>query len=344
MKKTILFVLTLAVLVFGVNVAFAGTPMFENENEEAVKLYEFPGDQNPVQLKEGGDIAQYLMVDAPWSEVHLNCPSWSNNVGSMTFRLYVWQGDYESTVKSQPIAEEKYVDYNDNAWLIHKANGGAYDAGEYLWVLSEPVENVGIWKATYESFETEILQVSYVGGEEKGGCYVVAIVYAPEGANIVAGGSTAGNSGNTTKVAPKDSENIVMYVNNNKAFVMGTEKNLDVAPTVLNGRTFLPVRFVAENFGCVVNWDEATQTVIIEKEDKIIALVIGESSIRISGDYQAIDAAPYVTEGRTMVPIRVIAEAIGMQVEYYDPGLIVIGPHAKSFSPSTAEAFIEYYK
>jgi hypothetical protein len=108
---------------------------------------------------------------------------------------------------------------------------------------------------------------------------------------------------------------------------------------VLNGRTFLPVRFVAENFGCVVSWDEATQTVVIEKEDKIIALTIGESAIRVSGAYNAIDAAPYVTEGRTMVPIRAIAEALGMQVDYYDPGLIIIGPHAKNFDSGKANGF-----
>ena len=342
MKKIVLF--TLIISMFACTVAFAGTPMFENENKDAVKLYEFPGDQNPTQLKGGSDIGQYIMVDAPWSEIHLNCPSWSNNIGSMTFKLFVWQGDYDSTVKSTPIAEEKYVDFNDNAWLIHKANGGAYAAGEYLWILTEPVENVGIWKATYESFDTEILQVSYLGGEEKAGCYVAAIVYAEEGANIVAGGAGAANNNTTVKTAPKDTENIVMYVDNSKAFVRGTEKNLDVAPTVLNGRTFLPVRFVAENFGCVVNWDETTQTVVIEKEDKIIALTIGESAIRVSGDYKTIDAAPYVTEGRTMVPIRAIAEALGMQVEYFDPGLIAIGPHAKNFDTEKANAFIEFYR
>ncbi len=343
MKKIALF--TLIVLVLSCTVAFAGTPMFENENEEAVKLYEFPGDQNPVQLKDK-NIAQYLMVDAPFSEIHLNCPSWSNNIGSMTLKLYVWQGDYDSTVKSEVIATETYVDYNDNAWLVLKANGGAFAEGEYLWELSDPVENVGIWKATYESFDTEIIQTSYVGGAETGGCYVCAIVYADEGATIVAGGTTGTNTGNTSanKVAPKDTENIVMYVDNAKAFVMGAEKNLDVAPTVLNGRTFLPVRFVAENFGCVVNWDEASQTVVIEKEDKIIALTIGESAIRISGEHKTIDAAPYVTNGRTMVPIRAIAEALGMQVDYYDPGLIVIGPHAKNIDLEKVNGFIEYYK
>ncbi|MHB8156068.1 MAG: stalk domain-containing protein [Desulfocucumaceae bacterium] len=35
---------------------------------------------------------------------------------------------------------------------------------------------------------------------------------------------------------------------------------LDVAPEEVNGRTFVPLRFVAEAFGCRVDWDDLTQT------------------------------------------------------------------------------------
>ncbi len=38
---------------------------------------------------------------------------------------------------------------------------------------------------------------------------------------------------------------------------------LDVAPKIVNSRTFVPVRFIAEQFGLNVNWDEENWTVII---------------------------------------------------------------------------------
>jgi hypothetical protein len=47
----------------------------------------------------------------------------------------------------------------------------------------------------------------------------------------------------------------------------------DVAPEVRDGRTFVPLRALAEAFGCRVEWDESTQTVRVGKydTDKIVA-------------------------------------------------------------------------
>ncbi len=52
----------------------------------------------------------------------------------------------------------------------------------------------------------------------------------------------------------------VMYVN-------GEAKELDVAGTIMNGRTLVPARAVAEAFGVGVEWDAATRTVILTKSD-----------------------------------------------------------------------------
>jgi hypothetical protein len=38
---------------------------------------------------------------------------------------------------------------------------------------------------------------------------------------------------------------------------------MDVPPKIINGRTMVPVAFIAENLGCTVEWDEATKTVSI---------------------------------------------------------------------------------
>ncbi|MDO5037339.1 MAG: stalk domain-containing protein [Tissierellia bacterium] len=42
--------------------------------------------------------------------------------------------------------------------------------------------------------------------------------------------------------------------------------NLDTPAVIRSGRTMVPVRFVAEFFGCQVGWEAATKTVLIEKE------------------------------------------------------------------------------
>lgn len=58
---------------------------------------------------------------------------------------------------------------------------------------------------------------------------------------------------------------IVLKIDNKVALVDGEEKILDVPPTIINNRTMLPIRFIAEELGCKVEWKEATREVIIQK-------------------------------------------------------------------------------
>ena len=46
-------------------------------------------------------------------------------------------------------------------------------------------------------------------------------------------------------------------------------KTPDVAPKIIDGRTMVPVRFIAELFGCEVSWDANTQTVSIVSKEAI---------------------------------------------------------------------------
>ena len=50
--------------------------------------------------------------------------------------------------------------------------------------------------------------------------------------------------------------------------VDGTTKIPDVAPQIIDGRTMVPVRFIAELFGCEVSWDTITHSVIINTNKK----------------------------------------------------------------------------
>jgi hypothetical protein len=57
---------------------------------------------------------------------------------------------------------------------------------------------------------------------------------------------------------------IELWIGNNNIRVDGIDKSMDVAPyTSATGRTMLPLRFVAENLGCLISWDDATESVTI---------------------------------------------------------------------------------
>lgn len=77
-------------------------------------------------------------------------------------------------------------------------------------------------------------------------------------------GATVGWDGSTqTITGTKDQTKVVLRVNDENAEVNGKPVKLSAAATSIDGRTFVPARFIAESFGADVKWDENRQQVII---------------------------------------------------------------------------------
>ena len=60
------------------------------------------------------------------------------------------------------------------------------------------------------------------------------------------------------------SNTIYLWIDSNTAVVNNVEKELDVAPKIIQSRTFIPLRFVAENLGATVTWLPETKSIKIE--------------------------------------------------------------------------------
>jgi len=96
-------------------------------------------------------------------------------------------------------------------------------------------------------------------------------------------------------------------------------KSMDIAPYIKNGRTFLPVRYVALALGVSdsnILWDGAAQKVTLLKGDKVVQMTIGSKTLVVNGVAINMDAAPEITNGRTMLPFRFIAQALGATVSW----------------------------
>ncbi|MEM2121087.1 MAG: stalk domain-containing protein, partial [Candidatus Woesearchaeota archaeon] len=107
---------------------------------------------------------------------------------------------------------------------------------------------------------------------------------------------------------------IRVYIGSTEAKINEQNYSLDAAPYIKNGRTLVPLRFIAEGLGASVGWDGVEKKVTIYYEDKTIELWIGKKQARVNGIDYALDVAPEITKGRTFVPIRFIAENFGSQV------------------------------
>lgn len=90
----------------------------------------------------------------------------------------------------------------------------------------------------------------------------------------------------------------------------------DVHPYIKNDRTYVPIRFIAEELGYEVGWDQQTKTVHISSGNQKIALTIGSDQAKVNGQTVALDAPPELKDDRTFVPLRFIAETMGEQVDY----------------------------
>ena len=94
---------------------------------------------------------------------------------------------------------------------------------------------------------------------------------------------------------------------------------MDQAPVIVNGRTFLPVRFVFENLlGGTVGWNQATQTITSVVKGNTIQMVIGSKTAVVNGVNVTLLEAPFVASAtnRTLVPMREIMEAIGVTLDW----------------------------
>ena len=98
-----------------------------------------------------------------------------------------------------------------------------------------------------------------------------------------------------------------------------TTKTMDVAPYVKDGRTYVPVRYLAYSLGVSeedIVWTQASQQVTITLNDKLLILAIGSNVMLVNGEEVIMDVAPEAVDGRTMLPARWIAEALGATVEW----------------------------
>jgi len=94
----------------------------------------------------------------------------------------------------------------------------------------------------------------------------------------------------------------------------------DQRPVIVEGRTLVPLRGVLENLGYQVTWNEATRSAVITKYDVDyeVIVTIDSNIIYKGGEAVEVDVPATIINGRTMVPIRAIAEAFDLKVEWDD--------------------------
>ncbi len=123
---------------------------------------------------------------------------------------------------------------------------------------------------------------------------------------------------NETTTVQENTE-IILQIGNPVMAVNGMEKAIDnegTTPLIQNGRTLLPVRAIIEEIGGSVGWNSEKSEVTLNYSDDEIKLTIDNTDAFLNGNKVILDTAPTIIGGRTMLPIRFIAESFKFNVKW----------------------------
>ncbi|MCD8214315.1 MAG: hypothetical protein LUC97_01510 [Clostridiales bacterium] len=113
---------------------------------------------------------------------------------------------------------------------------------------------------------------------------------------------------------------LTMQIGSSTMTVNGVDEEIDegrdTAPVIENERTLVPIRAIIEAMGGSVSWDSETQTAELTYNYDTILLTIDSTTAYFNDTASELDTAPVIINGRTMLPIRFIAESFEFDVEW----------------------------
>ena len=87
-------------------------------------------------------------------------------------------------------------------------------------------------------------------------------------------------------------------------------------PIIESDRTLIPMRFLFEQLGAEVDWDNDTQTATAVRANKAVAFSIDNTTATVNGAETVMDVPARLVGDKTMVPLRFLSEELGYTVEW----------------------------
>jgi len=129
---------------------------------------------------------------------------------------------------------------------------------------------------------------------------------------------------------------IVLQIGSETAYVKGSPSLLDSCTFIESGSTMVPLRFIAQSLGARVDWIPEERKILVNSPQKTIELwaipadVSGDrmipqdtcNSLRqqaiVNGNNVPLETPPVIINGRVMVPIRFLSEALGFEIKWHE--------------------------
>lgn len=128
----------------------------------------------------------------------------------------------------------------------------------------------------------------------------------------------------TSQPPPVEKKDLViqLQIGSPIMLVNGKENRMDVTPTIYQGRTLLPIRPVVEALGGSISFEPHSKMITITFQQITILMQLNVSTAKVNGKVVPIDSSNpeikpmVVPPGRTLIPLRFVAENLGCQVDW----------------------------
>ncbi|MCX8095493.1 MAG: stalk domain-containing protein [Caldisericia bacterium] len=264
-------------------------------------------------------IYSYKLDDSPWSD-------WKKITKFLTPNLK--EGDHTFSVKAKDEAnnESNIITYTFKI-----------DITPPILEISSPLSNIEVLEKILEikgktepGITVKSKDISVISDQQTGDFKISYTLNEGENKIEVKAIDKAGNETIKTLIIRYKARTIIrLQIGNLMAVLNDKTIILELAPFIENGRTLVPLRFIAESFGAKVNWEPKEQKITITLETKTITLWVGKKEALVNNQRYYLEVPPKVIEipeiggGRTVVPLRFVSEALGAKVDW-DPDLQII--------------------
>jgi len=82
-------------------------------------------------------------------------------------------------------------------------------------------------------------------------------------------------------------------------------------PQLKDGTLWVPFRTIGQALGGTVDWDADNRVAILYLGSRIVTTKVGDPTVDTDGEKTELQAAPYVEDGETWVPVRFFNVALG---------------------------------
>lgn len=131
--------------------------------------------------------------------------------------------------------------------------------------------------------------------------------------------------------------NISVYLNDQKL-------SFDTQPVIKDGVTLVPMRNVFESLGATVGWDPENKIITAYRGDRAMILTVGKRAAVINNEPINLSREPEIVNGRTLVPLRFVSEALGASVTWLNETReIIIKDAPKTPAAGTEDETVIYF-